>query len=317
MKIALCFIISYDHILNKEDIWREWIQINKDIINVYFYYGNYEKITSPWIQKHAIPSNYIYPTSYYHVIPAYISLMKYAIYHDNTNQWFCFLTDSCCPIISPLKFRQLFYSYYNKSIISWKPSWWNVDYHKRANLALLDKKYHLANDPWFVLKKENVNHVLQFINLNKKITQIVCSGGLANESLFAIVLESFEQLTPSSVVISSVTHLTDWSRMTSSTSPHLFKEANERDIMFIDESLEKYPYVMFIRKISPEFPDEILNFYIYELNREKIKTIGIKEPIIFKYNRFKNSFIFVIDIIFYYLFYILISYCFYKLLLII
>ena len=38
MKIALCFIISYDHILNKEDIWKEWIEFNKDIINVYFYY---------------------------------------------------------------------------------------------------------------------------------------------------------------------------------------------------------------------------------------------------------------------------------------
>ena len=33
MKIALCFIINYEHILNKELIWREWIEPNKDIIN--------------------------------------------------------------------------------------------------------------------------------------------------------------------------------------------------------------------------------------------------------------------------------------------
>ena len=40
----LCFIISYDHILNKEELWREWIEPNKDIINVYFYYKELQKI---------------------------------------------------------------------------------------------------------------------------------------------------------------------------------------------------------------------------------------------------------------------------------
>ena len=46
MKIALCFIINYEHILNKEDIWREWIEPNKDIINVYFFYKDFRKIKS-------------------------------------------------------------------------------------------------------------------------------------------------------------------------------------------------------------------------------------------------------------------------------
>jgi hypothetical protein len=44
MKIALCFIISYDHILIKEDLWRKWIEYNKDIINVYFYYKDLKKL---------------------------------------------------------------------------------------------------------------------------------------------------------------------------------------------------------------------------------------------------------------------------------
>ena len=35
MKIALCFIISYEHILQKEQLWIDWIQPNKDIINGY------------------------------------------------------------------------------------------------------------------------------------------------------------------------------------------------------------------------------------------------------------------------------------------
>ena len=113
MKVALCFIISYEHILNKEDIWREWIEPNKDIINVYFYYKDIKKIKSQWIREHAIPPNYIFETSYYHVIPAYLSVMDFAATHDKNNSWFCMLTDSCCPIISPKKFRHLFYSFFN------------------------------------------------------------------------------------------------------------------------------------------------------------------------------------------------------------
>ena len=87
MKIALCFIISYDHILNKEHIWRNWINENKDIINVYFYYKDITKIKSEWILQHVIPEEYIQKTSYFHVIPAYISLMNYAFIHDDKNQW--------------------------------------------------------------------------------------------------------------------------------------------------------------------------------------------------------------------------------------
>jgi hypothetical protein len=31
MKIALCFLISYDHVIHKEDIWIQWINEIKDI----------------------------------------------------------------------------------------------------------------------------------------------------------------------------------------------------------------------------------------------------------------------------------------------
>ena len=82
MKVALCFIINYDHILNKEEIWKEWIEPNKDIINVYFFYKDKAKIKSNWISNHIISSEYIFETSYYHVIPAYLSIMQYAYKKD-------------------------------------------------------------------------------------------------------------------------------------------------------------------------------------------------------------------------------------------
>lgn len=287
MKIALCFIINYEHILNKENIWREWIEPNKDIINVYFYYKDFKKIKSEWILEHSIPPNNIVETSYYHVVPAYLSILNYAFKHNEQNKWFCMLTDSCCPIITPRRFRYLFYKNYNYSCFSWKQAWWNPNFHKRANLAKLPKELWLANDPWFVLTRENLKQVFHFVKTQQNITKIICDGGLANESLFAIIFKLYNELevgATNSHINSVITHLADWKRMSSSTSPHIFKYANEKDIQFINSELERNYYAMFIRKVAPEFPDEILRQYISK-NDDKLIIL---EPYEIMYNRYKK-----------------------------
>ena len=287
MKVALCFIISYEHILNKEAIWREWIEPNKDIINVYFYYKDINKIKSPWIMNHTIPPDYIHETSYFHVIPAYLSIMSFAVKHDINNQWFCLLTDSCCPIVSPRRFRYLFFNYYNKTILSWKRAWWNVSYHKRANLRHLPTEFHLGNDPWFVMKRENVLQTMKFINTQQTTVKTICDGGLANESLFAIIMCAYKQMEKNGPVISAVTHLTDWTRMSSFTSPHTFKDANGADIKFIDTELDKNKYALFIRKMAPEFPDDVLRNYIYVKNKQRDDALVIITPPLFIYSKIK------------------------------
>ncbi len=288
MKVALCFIISYEHILNKEEIWKTWIEPNKDIINVYFYYKDINKIKSKWILNHTIPPDYIHETSYYHVIPAYLSILNFAIKHDTNNQWFCLLTDSCCPIVSPRRFRYMFFNYYNKTIMSWKKAWWNVSYHKRANLRHLPTELHLGNDPWFVMKRENAVQIMNFVKTHQTIVKTVCDGGLANESLFAIIMFVCKQLDePNGSVISAVTHLTDWARMSSFTSPHIFKDATNADIKFIDSELDKNKYALFIRKIAPEFPDDVLNKYIYGKNKQRDDALTIVVPPLFIYLRIK------------------------------
>jgi hypothetical protein len=164
-----------------------------------------------------------------------------------------------------------------------------VDYHKRANLALLPEEFRLANDPWFVMKRENVLQCLHFANVQQKIKQTICSGGLANESLFAIIMYSYRQLTGvKDAVICAVSHTTDWSRRTSSTSPHLFKEGNETDIQFINKSLENDKYVMFIRKIAPEFPDTLLREYIYEKSKEADDKLMVVMPAAFMILKIKK-----------------------------
>ena len=273
MKVALCFIISYSHIVNKEQIWLDWIKPNKDIINVYFHYKNYSKIKSEWIRNNAIHPKYVVDTNYTHVVPAYLALMSFAFSHDSKNNWFCFLTESCVPIISPLKFRELFFINYSKTIMSWKKAWWNVNFCNRANLKSLKDVYHLANDPWFIMKKEDVNRVLTYSRVNENIYTLICKGDIANESIFAIILESFNQLKN---VKQMVTHAADWSRMSSPTSPHVFKEGDKKDLLFINDFLDKNKFTVFLRKVDPKFPDQMLLDYINNDNDYVNRQIRVR-----------------------------------------
>ena len=279
-KIALCFIINYEHVLYKEKLWREWIEPNKDIINVYFFYKDLKQIKSRWILNHTIPQKNICNTSYFHVIPAYISILNFALKHDKSNKWFCYLTDSCCPIISPSQFRSLFEIYQNQTIMPYSKAHWNIEFHRRANLALLPKEYHLANDPWFVLTRENAIDIMNFVVNESNMCNLICNGGLANESLFAIILTHFKKIQN---VISKTTHMADWLRMSSPTSPHLFKDGDGDDVQFIENFLEKNEFVMFIRKVHPEFPDEILRNYICDKNDILLKKTLRFPSIAFNY----------------------------------
>jgi hypothetical protein len=254
-KVALCFIISYKQILNKELLWKEWIEPNKDIINVYFHYKDYATISSPWIKSHCIPPHLCMQTSYYYVVPAYMSVLYCAIKQDDTNKWFCLLTESCVPIISPEKFRDLFFQNNNNSILKNGYVHWNVQYKKQANLRLLTPEFHLKNEPWFVLKREDVLACFKYIKVNGKIYNIICNGIIANESIFAIILKSQGLLKD---VINESTHAADWSRRITPSSPYLFKGVTSNDIAFIKDFLKKNKYTMFLRKVDPMFPDEII-----------------------------------------------------------
>jgi len=275
MKAALCFIVNYDHILHKEHLWREWIEPNKDIINVYFYYKDLRKIKSRWMMEHTLPPHMIVDTNYYHVIPAYLALFEFALRHDPSNAWFCMLTDSCCPIVSPKRFRHLFFQYHARSLVSWKPAWWNPHFHQRANLAKLPTELWLANDPWFVFTKRHVCKTLHFVQSQSAITRTVCAGGFANESLFAIILKLCGELPCVECV---VTHLTDWGRRSSTTSPHVFQSANEQDLEFLERELERNPCALFLRKVAPEFPDDVLRRYIYEFGKTKDDQLVLVDP---------------------------------------
>ena len=258
MKVALCFIISYEHVLNKEQLWIDWINPNKDIINVYFHYKNINMIRSHWIKTHTIPPKIIQNTSYFNVVPAYMTLLSYAYEHDKTNVWFCLLTESCVPIISSEKFRDMFLNHYHTSIIKCKPAYWNVTFHSRANLRLFSKEFWLANDPWFILCRDHVHKCILFITFKTSIYNQINRGGLANESIFAIILQTFGELTNPKRLINESSNLSDWSRMSSSTSPYLFKETTPENINLISNLLKENKYAIFLRKVHSSFPDSAI-----------------------------------------------------------
>jgi hypothetical protein len=160
----------------------------------------------------------------------------------------------------------MFQQYQNQSIMAHTKAHWNIEFHRRANLALLPKEYHLANDPWFVLTRENTIDIMNFVVNEPRMCNTVCNGGLANESLFAIILTHYKKIQS---VNNKTTHMTDWFRVSSPTSPHLFKDGNEEDIQFIENFLANNDFTMFIRKVHPDFPDEILRKYICESKHEK------------------------------------------------
>ena len=128
---------------------------------------------------------------------------------------------------------------------------------------------------------------MHFISTQKKLTKTICDGGLANETLFAIIFKMYKEYEKdNSRILSVSSHIADWNRCSSTTSPHVFKEGNELDLKFIDEELERNFYACFIRKVSTEFPDKILKHYIYNYDREKNNRFILVEPFEMRCNKF-------------------------------
>jgi len=271
MRAALCFLVNYDNNLVKESIWKKWIEPNRDILDVYIHYNKDIPLTSQWVQKHAIPPSYIVKTSYYHVVPAYMSILHFAYKERKDTTWFCLLTEACVPVISPGAFRRLFYENYTSSILAWRKAWWNVDLHKRANLRWFQEELRLGHDPWFVLNRDDVSKCVGYTISNTKLYQLICNGGLANESLFAIVLYQNKRLAQA---INQSSHITDWTKPSSATSPYVFSTGSVDEIGYINEQLHKNRYAMFLRKVSKEFPDEILSQFTCEKDGDNMYFVG-------------------------------------------
>jgi len=95
---------------------------------------------------------------------------------------------------------------------------------------------------------------------DKPAYRLICRGGLANESIFIIILKQCEELLN---VINESVNVASWEKMSSANSPFVFKSGIKEEMDYIDGFFKENKYLMFIRKVDVSFPDHVL--------REKIK----------------------------------------------
>ncbi len=93
------------------------------------------------------------------------------------------------------------------------------------------------------------------MNVNTKIYNLICSGDVGNESIFAIIFKADRTLDN---VLNEETTVTDWNRMMSATSPYLFSESTEHNTQFVEKYIDENKNALFIRKIDKTFPNETL-----------------------------------------------------------
>jgi hypothetical protein len=89
-------------------------------------------------------------------------------------------------------------------------------------------------------------------------------GGLANESIFAIILQTLGELQQSKTnthkLINESSNVSDWTRMASATSPYLFKDDTPENMIVISNLLKENKYAMFLRKVHKTFPDAAIKY---------------------------------------------------------
>lgn len=248
---ALVFFISGQHVLWQEALWRQWTE--EVGCHIFVHYTDASRITSTWLRQHMIPQSATRPTSYYDMVPAMMSALSYA--HQSSNaQWFCLLTEACIPVASPTRFKEMATDPQigGKTLMHWQPAWWNTAFHRRANLRLLPAGLRLGHDPWFILGREDVYVCLDgFYRRSPRLCALICRGGLANESIFAVLLRLGGRLDG---VLNERTTATDWSRMSSATSPHVFGRGDEADCAeFLRRFRTTNAHTMFLRKVDGGF----------------------------------------------------------------
>jgi hypothetical protein len=129
----------------------------------------------------------------------------------------------------------------------------------RANIHLLKQEFLLANSPWFILNRGDAMRCIHYSRTNKDIYSLVCRGNVANETIFSIMLYTQHSL---KYVKNEDTTATDWTRIITPTSPHLFIDGDDTDKMLIDKFMKENKYTIFLRKVDKSFPDDVIWDYI-------------------------------------------------------
>ena len=258
--LCLCvFVTNQSHVFSQPQVWSRWLADgNTTRIHIYIHakYPQQLRIPpdlQPWCT--VLPTSI--PTSYLYMVPAYEYAMHYILHASKNNAWIGFVTETCCParrlqsIIHELDSAPM-----HASWLRWKPAWWPVAFHHRANLRRLPPELHLGHDPWFVLSRRDAQEVITLTPEQQRVRNVVVQGPIANESWVAILLHMKGRL---SHVHNSVTHAANWTPMSSSTSPHVFG-TTEQDHRLLLQTLSACPTAWFVRKVHS---NRVHNYWLH------------------------------------------------------
>ena len=262
--VSFCFLITKD--LIKESIWRQWFDKLTIDYDIYVHVNtNQFNIQSLWLKQYVIPSFYIKDTKWGYLGNAIVSLYEYA-YITSNNKWFVLLSESHVPFISPSNFIIKYNQYKDNSLIEWRHSldkisltWDAVD---RCNFQYLPKDYWLHHEMWVILTNKDINDIISFRdNVNTNIIyNTLVSGKIADECFIAVMLMISNNMNN---VLNITTTVLDWEQNIGAPNhPYVFSSYNEYNKNLLHKKRQGDENGLFLRKVSSEFPDDILHNFI-------------------------------------------------------
>ena len=257
--VTFCFIVIKD--LIKEHVWTKWfdeLRARNFPFTVLTHCSRPEAISSPWLKSTLIPAEYTKPTSWERHTTAVLSLHKYALETTNSD-WYTLHSESCVPFVNVDTFIETYTKYRSNTFLSYSKIWWDPLVSNRANLYMIPEEHRYAHQEWCILCREDAEQIMQISKVRANVTEIMTSGVCADESLIGVFISMINNFKN---VVNKKTTAVDWTRSTnSSCSPHMFNEWTEKDVEIID-GLKADNMIMFLRKIGPSFPDDVLFNFI-------------------------------------------------------
>lgn len=265
--VTFCFLVTTD--LVKEHIWREWfdqlqqLQFKFKII-VHCSPSNVDNVKSDWLKLHFIPNKRTRDTAWGWVLKSMMSMYEHAI-DTCPAAWYTLHSETCVPMVSPETFIRIFNEHKQHTFVSHRRAWWNILKVRRANLHLLPSDMHVAHSQWCIFCHEDLSQLVKMSKLDEHIKNalsVLAGGHAAEESYAAALLGSINDMKN---VINQPTTLVDWNRSLNGNNPHVFIEWTDADETIVNDLRKTNANTfMFMRKIGPTFPDEILRKHIFD-----------------------------------------------------
>jgi hypothetical protein len=191
---------------------------------------------------------------------AMLNLYTQAVTHSPSD-WYTLHSESCVPLVTPERFIETFQANKTKTFLSHCKAWWTPTpcQNDRANLHLLPREYHLANQHWSIFCHADLIEMIILSQRYENLTNILLDGHASEESFQAIYLSTINNFQN---VLNKMTTLVDWKRSPNGNNPYTFQSWTEADKLAVAELRQADPSLMFLRKVDATFPDEVLNEFL-------------------------------------------------------